>query len=118
MFRGCELTAAVASQQISGHNLLERIVVQPSGECKSQSPKREAGLNNPGPTTHKSSDDGCAPGMVSWVLASHNRRRSPIRVPTLETRSGGESRVTPRAFLRHRFPGLRRKWQHRLGVWT
>jgi len=26
-------------------------------------------------------DDGCAPGMVLWVLASHNRRRSLIRVP-------------------------------------
>jgi|SRR5580704_3804331 len=35
MFGGCGLTAAVTSQEIRGHNLSERIVVQQRMECKS-----------------------------------------------------------------------------------
>ena len=39
--------------------------------------------------TSRIDDDGCAPGMVIWVLASHNRRRAMLRVPpTLNTGCG------------------------------
>src|SRR5580693_3911131 len=33
--------------------------------------------------------------MVNWVLASHNRRRSLIRVHLLQTRAGDKSRAAP-----------------------
>lgn len=32
----------------------------------------------------------CAPGMVFWVLASHNRRRAMIRVPSAKNTASKE----------------------------
>ncbi len=120
MFGGCGLTAAVASQQICGHNLLERIVVQRSMECKSgrRRSKLPSGIKQPRAHYLQIDDDGCAPGMVNWVFGVA-QPPSLADTCTFSYKHELPAKVALREdFLRKRFGKLRRKRQHRLGVWT
>jgi hypothetical protein len=46
-------------------------------------------LMQPGDNPVEFDDDGSAPGMIIWVLASHSRRRSTLRMTAFSNTSFG-----------------------------
>jgi hypothetical protein len=62
--------------------------------------------------------DGCAPGMVNWVLASHNRRRSLIRVTGPINPQRWEKLPCARTSFDLGAGKLKRKLLRRLEAWT
>jgi len=68
--------------------------------------------------TSKLANDGCAPGMVIWVLASHNRRRAIKRVALRINPAREQKLPCSKAILRSEFGRLRKKPRRRREVWT
>ena len=77
------LSAAVAVKVAWGHGLQAKIVVQRREECKSERMLlgQSRAFRPPERNLSQIDDGSCAPGMVNWVLASHNRRRAKVLVP-------------------------------------
>jgi hypothetical protein len=63
-------------------------------------------------------NDGCAPGMVIWVLASHNRRRAMIRVASATNPHREQKLPFAKSILRVEFAKLKRKPWRRREAWT
>ena len=63
-------------------------------------------------------NDGCAPGMVIWVLASHSGRRETKRVASASNPPREQKLPFAISILRVEFARLRRKPWHQREAWT